>query len=483
MMRAARLLPLALLWSASAWAADRYVVSYATRMDEGPALTVVADISADPSNAGEEALRTAFLPRLEGRQEKFETHVAVFATRAEAERFRAELIARASATGTVEELKQTVAQMSVGLWREHESEFNTWPFGAAEAKRRQLRAAEIWNLPLTTTVAGREFVLIPPGEFVMGSPPGETGRGGDEVQHRVRITAPFYLAREDEAFEVDRWSTTLNKLIASAPAGYRFRIPTEAEWEYAARAGTEGPTYSETGQIPGEYGDPVATLTWNASVFHGWESALLATAQAKGGVFFDFYASCQKRTGTIGSVPLPARPMACRDVPMSVDYVYRHGLERLVTLAKKAVPGPARKHAPNAWGLYDILGRYDEIVADIYKPYPTDPITVDPRQETDLLYVARTTDFNDAHGQGFITRGGHFASQAGAVRAAARAKSGWSFNPYNFIAPNGIRLVLEIAPGSAAPVEAKDPWDSLFDKVHGPEAPTDPGALPLPRSR
>jgi len=38
-----------------------------------------------------------------------------------------------------------------------------------------------------------KLVLIPPGEFLMGSPRSEEGRSGGELQHRVRITRPFCL--------------------------------------------------------------------------------------------------------------------------------------------------------------------------------------------------------------------------------------------------------------------------------------------------
>ena len=44
-----------------------------------------------------------------------------------------------------------------------------------------------------TNNLGMKFVYIRPGSFVMGSPSGESGRGGDETQHRVSLTKGFYL--------------------------------------------------------------------------------------------------------------------------------------------------------------------------------------------------------------------------------------------------------------------------------------------------
>ena len=126
-----------------------------------------------------------------------------------------------------------------------------------------------------TNSIGMELVYIPPGTFVMGSPAEEQGRGrsgsSDETQHRVRLTKGFFMGvtevtqaqwkavmgTDPSRFKGDNlpvervsWHVAVafcRKLSASE--GKQYRLPTEAEWEYACRAGTTtafntGPTIS-----------------------------------------------------------------------------------------------------------------------------------------------------------------------------------------------------------------------------------------------
>jgi formylglycine-generating enzyme required for sulfatase activity len=183
-----------------------------------------------------------------------------------------------SLTGFYVALGVIVALALFGTW--FWRAWTVWWFDADEAKRRQAKAAVKLGVPVEKVVdfdfgVKLELVLIPAGRFKMGSPPEEKGRKEDETQHWVTITRSFYLGKHEVTWEqwqivmgppptpykeprmpvtnvswndCQEFLNELNAIISRpgpAPSGARvqrvngqFRLPTEAEWEWACRAGT-----------------------------------------------------------------------------------------------------------------------------------------------------------------------------------------------------------------------------------------------------
>ena len=282
------------------------------------------------------------------------------------------------------------------------------------------------------------WVCVPPGEFWMGSPGDEAGRGDDEARHLVAIAQPFLLKAtevtlaewravagrngmnespssfqqcgDDCPVEYVSWrdaATWMNAKSAEeglSPCyhgdcttgdcpevggwlddctGYRF--PTEAEWEYAARAGTTGAVYNEDEPF-------VIDGVMNAP-------ALDVIAWYGGNSGVDY-------AGGFDCSGWPERQYADVDV---------------------CGPHRVAEKRPNAWGLYDMLGNVREWVWDWHHVDYGDFGSADAAVEN---------PHGPSAGAVRVRRGGSWNSSAGYVRASYRS-AGSPANRYNYV---GLRL-------------------------------------------
>ena len=232
-----------------------------------------------------------------------------------------------------------------------------------------------------TNKLGMKFVYIKPGRFIMGSPSGESGRGGDETQHRVTFTKGFYMqttevtqGQWEQVMGSRPWSSknyvrknvnnpavyiswndcqAFIQKLNQMEGGNKYRLPTEAEWEYACRAGSA--KRFSFGNSDGQLGG----YTW----YDG-------------------------NTDSAGEA-------------------YAHGVG-----TKK----------PNVWGLYDMHGNVWEWCRDWYGDYPSGSV-IDPEGPSSGVYR--------------VYRGGSWGDEAGACRSANRNRR----EPGNRFVILGFRLI------------------------------------------
>ena len=183
------------------------------------------------------------------------------------------------------------------------------------------------------------FVWIKPGRFMMGSPKDELGRDNDENLHEVELTKGYYMQTTEVT--QGQWETVMGKNPSNFKAcgkdcpvetvswddvqefikrlnqleeknGFVYRLPTEAEWEYAARAGTKT-VYN--------YGNKDSCENMNYENDPG------------------------------------SSEVKC------VEYIKSKGLPVDSTV-------PVKNYSSNDWGLYDMHGNVWEWCQDVYGDYP-----------------------------------------------------------------------------------------------------------------
>jgi len=224
-----------------------------------------------------------------------------------------------------------------------------------------------------TNFLGMRFVAIKPGSFTMGSPKEMTVKGNDETPHQVRHTRPFFMqTTEITVGQFKKFVEATDYKTEAETAGVCWVGTRQGRWKRKKGASWRNPYLGDDVEITNSY--PAACLTWNdAMAFVGWlekmdgkRYALPTEAQweyaCRAGSKTQFaFGSClstdQANYGNVGT-----QFSKCQD------------------RFKKQRSGPLSVASlkPNAWGVYDMHGNVAEWCRDWYGPYVADAVK-DPK--------------------------------------------------------------------------------------------------------
>ena len=290
-----------------------------------------------------------------------------------------------------------------------------WPISGPPAPIREERVLDLGG------GVSMRLVQVPDGTLVLGS---QDGPQDERPQTPVHISQPFWVgATEVTLAQYQRFNPThkngfldqhnkdhtrpgyamdepnlpvirVSQQEAQAfcqwlsqQTGLHFDLPTEAEWEWACRAGADTPM---------AYGTRDDDFSTHANLADA-SLTLLAVA---------------------GIDPQPIDNPSPYDDFLPKDARYNDGCKLM---------GPVAQYAANAWGLYDMHGNVSEWTASPYRPYPYEPVQAGPEEQC-------------------VARGGSWSSRPKEATASYRE----AYRPWQKVHDVGFRVICRNAPAKVA---------------------------------
>jgi formylglycine-generating enzyme required for sulfatase activity len=275
----------------------------------------------------------------------------------------------------------------------------------------------------TADILGMEFVYIPPGTFMMGSPSGERGRDDDETQHRVTVTKGFHM--QTTKVTVGQWRAFAEDsgYRSEAEKGDGAYVWLDGKWEKKAGYYWDNPGFEQTDT------HPVTCVSWNDT------QAFITWLNEKGDKTYrlpteaEWEYACRAGTKTArfwGDDPDDACKYA--NVTDLTEWNGKHWITKHNCNDEHWFPAPSVSFRSNPWGLYDMLGNVWEwcedrcewkgkVVTDTCRDGVIDPI--------------------NSGGSFRVIRGGSWHSVPRSVRCAFRSSYHPDYRPGNL----GFRLV------------------------------------------
>lgn len=349
----------------------------------------------------------------------------------------------------------------------------TFPFDAEAARAYQRAYAKWTGLPAEiTNRQGMTFVLVPPGQFVIGSPkdePGHAESAFDESQRPVWLTRPFYLSKHETTVgQFRRFVEATGYVTDGEKNGGGHAHDAKAVWKHRPGTSWRKPGYAGPFEMQDRH--PVVHVSHSdAKVFCRWlegnrsdpeqgaaKPRAATTPQAANetlagrsvGPQYDLPSeaqwewACRAGSGTRfwWGADVDATGKMANVGDRTLKKVHPDWPREIMPMDDgHAFPAPVGSFRANAFGLHDMLGNVWEFCSTRYGTFP-EVARISSEELPGPAFIVDPGDLDPK--RGFAVRGGGWSNQPNDVRSATR-----NADPPHFCHSNlGFRVALQLPP-------------------------------------